>query len=96
MSCKNEQCVLHILLHRLASLQTIFGPNAHSMTDDEFDTVSMMLFVKERYDISNNAYHEMARICRSMPRHYLLKQRIAELNKQWNIKPTPNGICGVQ
>lgn len=31
-----------------------------------------------------------------MPREYRLKQRIAELNKQWNISSTPNGVCGVQ
>ena len=49
------------------------------MTTDECDTISMMLYVKDRYDISNKAYHEMARICRGMPRHYLLKQRITEL-----------------
>ena len=31
-----------------------------------------------------------------MPRESLLRQWIAELNKQWNIRPTPNGVCGVQ
>ena len=31
-----------------------------------------------------------------MPRHYKLKDRIAELNKHWNIRPTPEGTCGVQ
>ena len=31
-----------------------------------------------------------------MPREYLPRQWIAELNKQWNIRPTPNGVCGVQ
>ena len=31
-----------------------------------------------------------------MPRHYKIKQRIAELNSMWNIRPTPNSTCGVQ
>lgn len=92
----NSTGTLETLTLQQLEAQEIFGANAHSMTGDEFDTINMMLFVKDRYDISNNAYHEMARICRNMPRHYLLKQRIAELNKQWNIKPTPNGISGVQ
>ena len=38
----------------------------------------------------------MSKICRQMPRHYKVKQRIAELNSMWNIRPTPNGTCGVQ
>lgn len=30
-----------------------------------------------------------------MPRHYQLKQWIAEFNKLWNIFPTPNNTCGL-
>ena len=74
----------------------LFGPDVDSLTDDQKDTISMTLYVKDRYNVSNDAYHEMGRICRSMPRQYCLKQRISELNKLWNIKPTPNGVVGVQ
>ena len=38
----------------------------------------------------------MAKVCKQMPRHYKLKNRIAELNKLWHIRPTPNGTHGVQ
>ena len=31
-----------------------------------------------------------------MPRQYILKQRISELNSLWDIKPTPNDTHGVQ
>ena len=43
-----------------------------------------------------NAYHEMAQLFKSMPRHYKLKNRIAELNTMWNIGLTPSGTVGVQ
>lgn len=92
----NSTGTLETLALQQLEVQNIFGANAHSMTTDKCDVISMMLFVKDRYDVSNNAYHEMARICHAMPRHYFLKKRIAELNKHWNIKPTPQGICGVQ
>ncbi len=46
--------------------------------------------------MSDSAYHEMAKVCREMPRHYKLKRRIKELNERWNIKPTPEGTVGVQ
>jgi len=55
-----------------------------------------MLYIKDRFDVSGRAYHEMAKVCKEMPRHYKLKNRIVELNKLWNIRPTPNGTHGVQ
>ena len=79
---------------------TLETPNLHSAQDSldetELDTLNMMLYVKDKYNISGCAYHEMAQLCKKMPRHYQLKQRIAELNKLWNIFPTPNNTCGVQ
>ena len=66
------------------------------ITDVEMDTINMMLYIKDKYNISGGAYHEMTQLCKGMPRHYKLKERINELNKIWNIQPTPNGTCGVQ
>ena len=74
----------------------VFGQNAESITDDDLQIINMMLFVKDKYNISSRAYHELAKICKSMPRYYKVQQRIAELNLLWNIKPTPNNTCGVQ
>lgn len=56
----------------------------------------MMLYVKDRYNVSGTAYHEMARLCKEMPRHLKLKQKISELNRLWETYPTPNGTTGVQ
>ena len=39
-----------------------------------------MLYVKVKYNVSGRAYHEIASLCRHLPR--------------WN--PTPEGTCGVQ
>ena len=49
-----------------------------------------------RYFYTGSTYHEMAQLFNNMPRHYKLKRRIAELNKNWNITSTPDGTCGVQ
>ena len=40
---------------------------------------------------SGSAYHELASLCREMPRHYRLKERITELNSKWYIIPTLDG-----
>ena len=57
----------------------------------------MMLYVKDYHNVSHAAYHELTQVCAQMPRQYKIKDRIAELNKLWNIKPPlPNEIEGVQ
>ena len=66
------------------------------LQEEDKDMLSMMVYVKDRFSVSGAAYHEMAKVCREMPRHYKIKQKIAELNKMWDIKPTPSGILGVQ
>ena len=76
-------------------IKNALGVQGENLTRKDQDIVSMMLYVKDRY-ISGGAFHEMASLCHQMPRHYCLKQRISELNAQWNIHPTPEGTEGVQ
>ena len=52
-----------------------------AVSESEIDVLNMMIYVKDRFNISGDAYHEMAQLCRAMPRHYKLKDRISELNK---------------
>lgn len=73
----------------------VLGPS-DQISDTSLDTLNMLLYVKDSYNISGCAYHELASICKGLPKHYTIKQRIQELNKKWNIRSTPNGIVGVQ
>lgn len=73
-----------------------FGVRGEDMTARDQDLVSMILYIKDNYNISENGYHELASLCCQMPRHYCLKQRITELNTKWNIRPTPAGTKGDQ
>ena len=77
-------------------LETALQLNGEELGEQEADLVSMMLYVKDKYNISGSAYHELASLCREMQRHFRLKERIAELNSKWNIVPTPEGTIGVQ
>ena len=76
--------------------QDILGPEGDTLTQDDLDMINMLLLVKDRYHVFGRAYHEMASICKEMPRHYKIKQRIRTLNELWAIKATPNGTVGVQ
>ena len=56
----------------------------------------MLHYVKEKYGISDKAYHELSMLASSMPRSCELKKRQLELNDQFVISPTPDGTIGVQ
>ena len=76
--------------------EELFGPQGSLASEKDVDILNMMLYVKDKYNISGTAYHEMAQLCKNMPRHYKLKERISELNKFWNIHPMPDDVVGVQ
>ena len=78
-----------------ADSASLFGQNER-MSEENLDVINMMLYVKDWYNVSGEAYHEFASICKELPRHYKIKERIAELNKLWNITPTPYGTIGLQ
>ena len=78
--------VQHITLRK--DLEQALNLSGEQMSDEDADMISMMLYVKDKYNISGNAYHEMASLCKQMPRHYKLKQRIAVLNSKWTFKST--------
>jgi len=37
--------------------------------------INMMLLVKDQYQVAGSAYHEFAKICQEMPRHYKLHEK---------------------
>ena len=78
--------------------QDLFEPFGQSddVDKDTLDTVNMMLYIKDWYNISDGAYHELAKVCKEMPRQYRLREQITNLNKLWKIRPTSNNIQGVQ
>ena len=80
----------------LGTVESVLDVEKESVGEEQLELISMMVYVKDRYNVSGSAYHEMAKICKEMPRHYKLQQRISELNTLWKINPTPNGVCGVQ
>ena len=51
-----------------------------TIDEDDVNTVNMMLYLKDWHNISHEVYHELAQVCKDMPRHYKLKQKISMLN----------------
>lgn len=67
----------------------------HQDSESAQSTTDMLLYVKEKYGISDKAYHELSMIVSSMPRSCELKKRQLDLNDQFIISPTPDGTIGV-
>ena len=57
-------------------------------------TQDTTVYTKERYNISDQAYHELSMINESLPHSWTIKHQWNETNKQWEISPTP-GECSV-
>ena len=62
------------------NLEELVG--AEEADEEDLDILDMAIYIKDKYNISKNAYHEMAQIFKNMPRYYKIKERIQELNKK--------------
>lgn len=58
--------------------------------------VEKTLYVKERYNVSNHAYHELAMINSGLPRSYTIMKKAQEIDTKSVISLTPGKILGVQ
>lgn len=66
------------------------------LTDEDIDEINLLLYTKERFNVSNEAYHELTMICKDLSRSWKIQDRIREINRKWNLFPTPGNTNGVQ
>ena len=59
----------------------------YSSTDENL--LNLLLYAKERFGISNPAYHELSMLFPTLPHSNHLNQTVKELNEQWTVFPTP-------
>ena len=62
----------------------------------DINNVNMLLLIKDKFNISNSAYHEIASACKQLPRGCNLIKQLNEINKQWNILPTASATGAQQ
>ena len=66
------------------------------ITDEQLDNVFLMLYVKDKFQISDKAWQDLSVQAKDLPSKYSIKKRIELLNTQWNVFPTPGAAEGVQ
>ena len=77
------------------NLQPNSLPQCSSEQGEVDSHMNMVLYVKERFGLSNAAYHQLSMVCQQLPRSWKLKDLTKKLNSKWDIKPCP-GNDGVQ
>ena len=53
-------------------LDELFGSEKEQITEEDIHVLNMILLIKDQYNISTTAYHEMSEVCKSLPRSYKL------------------------
>ena len=70
--------------------------NADAENPLDLDDVHMLLYIKDKFNISNKAWHGLSSLSKGLPPYYSLKQRLKNINKLWEVFPTPGDTEGVQ
>ena len=70
--------------------------SSHKEDESAQSLRDMLLYIKEKYGISDKAYHELSMLVTSMPRSCTLMKRQHELNGLFVVSPTPDSTVGVQ
>lgn len=60
------------------------------------DTVDNTLYIKDRFNVSNQTYHELAMVNKELPHSSALTKRARELDSKSIVRSTPGKIIGVQ
>ena len=66
------------------------------LTDEDIDEINLLLDTKERFNISNETYHELTMIGKHLTRSWKIQDRVKEMNRKWNLYPTPSNTNTVQ
>ena len=66
------------------------------LTDNDIDDINMWVYLNDKFNISNEAWHELAMKCKDMPTKYKICKHLDKLNANWNLKSTPGEAEGIQ
>ena len=67
-----------------------------SEKENETNDLHSVLYVKDKFSISNQAFHELAMVAHGLPKSSRVKKLADSINSEFKVFPTPNGIVGMQ
>ena len=72
------------------------GDHDKVISEAEIDQMNMWLYLKDKFNISNEAWREISIASDDPPCLNKIINHMKKLNKKWNLKPTPGDAEGVQ
>lgn len=73
-----------------------FDCSTKEISDDDMDNLNMWLYLKDKFQISNEARGELSRSAKEVPNLYKMTKQMKELSSKWIMKPTPGDMEGIQ
>lgn len=70
--------------------------NEKEMSAEEVNDLNTWLYLKDRFNISNEAWHEISMKSDESPCLNRIIKHMNKINKNWNLKPTPGEQHGIQ
>ena len=78
------------------SQSTTSAATASCLSEDGKSEIEKVLFLMDKFGVSEDFYHELTMTFSDLPRSYLVKKTKHELNKQCHLTKTPGEAPGVQ
>ena len=66
------------------------------ITQADEENLEQLLFLLDKFCVSDDLYHELTIQYNDLPRSYLIKQKRSDLNKLFHIERTPGNYPGAQ
>ena len=64
--------------------------------EQDIDDINMWVYLEDKFNISNEAWHELAMKCKDVPTKYEICKHLDNLNADWNLRSTPGEAEGLQ
>ena len=96
LELENEQTGEIISIDSCGQQVQVVKPNSTATSISSHSVVDQTLYVKEKYNVLNEAYHEMAMVNTGMPRLNELSKSAKTLDTKSIVYPIPGKLQGVQ
>ena len=88
--------LISVDLQKDRETQTPEGPRFNRLFDEEKEAIEQVLFLLDKFYVSDEVYHKLTQISEGLPKSYLIKQCREELNKACHLRKTPGEHPGVE
>ena len=73
-----------------------FDISNQDVSESDLDNLNMWLYLKDKFQISHEAWGELSKSAKGMPNLYQIAKQTKKLNGRWNLRSTPGEMEGVQ